>query len=165
MDRLLLGNVRGPQGDKGGSGKSAYDLALDNGFSGSEAEWLESLRGEKGDQGEPGPAGDYEILETCDKVKENAVPGKLVDALVVKEVFRSVSEGKELLASAITDKGVQTDADETFAGMAENIREITTGGGGRGGLSLCMYEIDGLAVGQKIMFKDKTDITVSPVEG
>lgn len=27
-------------------GKSAYDIALENGFSGSEKEWLESLKGE-----------------------------------------------------------------------------------------------------------------------
>lgn len=42
----------------------------------------------------------------------------------IREVFQSVSEGKSLIASAITDKGVQTDATDTFADMAENISNI-----------------------------------------
>ena len=33
---------------KGDDGKSAYQIALDNGFEGSESEWLESLHGENG---------------------------------------------------------------------------------------------------------------------
>lgn len=33
----------------GADGKSAYEIAVDNGFEGSESEWLESLKGEKGD--------------------------------------------------------------------------------------------------------------------
>jgi hypothetical protein len=39
------------------NGKSAYEIALDNGFEGTETEWLESLRGEKGKQGETGADG------------------------------------------------------------------------------------------------------------
>jgi len=38
----------------------------------------------------------------------------------------SVSNGKSLIASAITDKGVATAQDATFAQMAENIGEIST---------------------------------------
>ena len=33
-------------------GKSAYDIAVENGFQGTEQEWLESLKGEKGESGE-----------------------------------------------------------------------------------------------------------------
>ena len=32
------------KGDKGDNGKSAYQIALDNGFVGTEAEWLASLK-------------------------------------------------------------------------------------------------------------------------
>lgn len=47
----------GPQGNPGEDGKSAYELAVINGFSGTETDWLTSLVGPKGDQGEPGPSG------------------------------------------------------------------------------------------------------------
>jgi len=38
----------------GQDGLSAYEIAVANGFTGTEAEWLESLRGEAGVQGVPG---------------------------------------------------------------------------------------------------------------
>jgi Major tropism determinant N-terminal domain len=41
-----------------GQGASAYDLAVDNGYAGTEEEWLESLHGgPAGPQGDTGPAG------------------------------------------------------------------------------------------------------------
>ena len=45
---------------EGADGASAYDVAVANGFVGTEAEWLESLvgaDGAQGPQGDPGPAG------------------------------------------------------------------------------------------------------------
>ncbi|MEC3924341.1 hypothetical protein, partial [Bacillus velezensis] len=39
------------------TGKSAYDIAVDNGFSGTVEEWLASLKGEKGDTGATGATG------------------------------------------------------------------------------------------------------------
>lgn len=50
----------------------------------------------------------------------------------IDEVFQSVSDGKELIADAITDKGVPTSATDTFATMASNISSIPSGGGGAG---------------------------------
>ena len=41
----------------GEQGKSAYHVALDNGFSGSEASWLLSLQGSDGQDGSPGAPG------------------------------------------------------------------------------------------------------------
>jgi hypothetical protein len=41
-----------------GGGKSAYDIAVDNGFEGTEQEWLASLKGPQGIQGEQGPKGE-----------------------------------------------------------------------------------------------------------
>ena len=43
-------------------GKSAYDVAVDNGFTGTEAEWLESLKGDKGAKGDKGDATVIESL-------------------------------------------------------------------------------------------------------
>ena len=37
--------------------KNNYEIAVDNGFEGTESEWLESLKGEQGPQGEAGPQG------------------------------------------------------------------------------------------------------------
>ena len=53
---------QGIQGPKGDPGKSAYQVAVDNGYSGSESDWLTSLKGEKGDQGPKGDPGDSATL-------------------------------------------------------------------------------------------------------
>lgn len=47
----------------------------------------------------------------------------------IQQLFTSVSNGKTLIASAITDKGIPTDATATFAKMAQNIERIPVGGG------------------------------------
>jgi len=48
------GGGAGSPGPPGADGRSAYQVAVENGFVGSEAEWLESL---EGDQGPPGADG------------------------------------------------------------------------------------------------------------
>ena len=60
IEELKSGGTQGPPG------KSAYEIAVENGFEGTEQEWLESLKGEKGDAGPQGPKGEdgksaYEI--------------------------------------------------------------------------------------------------------
>ena len=49
--------VAGSKGDKGDPGDSAYEVAKANGYSGTETEWLASLKGEKGDTGATGETG------------------------------------------------------------------------------------------------------------
>lgn len=46
--------VAGPRGEKG---YSAYEVAVKNGYAGTEAKWLATLKGEKGEKGEPGVNG------------------------------------------------------------------------------------------------------------
>ena len=41
----------------GADGASAYEIAVENGYTGTEADWLSSLKGEKGDAGEQGIQG------------------------------------------------------------------------------------------------------------
>lgn len=53
-------------------------------------------------------------------------PKSFVD--FVTQVKKSVSDGKSKVASAITDKGVDTEATDTFDTMAENIGKISSGG-------------------------------------
>ena len=48
----------------------------------------------------------------------------------VTELFTSVSEGKSLIAAAVTDKGIETAADATFQQIAGNVAAIASGGGG-----------------------------------
>lgn len=119
------------KGTPGDGGQSAYDLAVQNGYEGTVEEWLVSLKGA------PGKDATVKIenivLDSVDGIEENQEPGKLVDALVIKEVFQSVSEGKSMIASAITDKGVETDAGDTLAVMAGNIGKIEAGGSGGNG--------------------------------
>lgn len=45
----------------------------------------------------------------------------------IQELFTSVSNGKTVIASAITDKGVETSSTDTFATMATNILNIPSG--------------------------------------
>lgn len=45
-------------GGAGEPGKSAYEIAVEHGFVGSEEEWLASLKGEKGDKGDKGDRGE-----------------------------------------------------------------------------------------------------------
>lgn len=110
-------NTPNLKGKPGEAGKSAYELAQTDGFTGTEAEWLDSLKGDK-----------YTILDSLAAILENEEPRQLVDALIIKQIFQFVSDGKALLASAITDKGIETDAADSFAQMAENIRLIQGGG-------------------------------------
>lgn len=48
----------GVDGKDGADGKSAYQIAVDAGYTGTETEWLASLKGEKGDTGEAGASGE-----------------------------------------------------------------------------------------------------------
>lgn len=54
MGKVFVTNIKGP---KGSTGSSAYQLAVANGYVGTEAEWLASLRGPKGEDGRDGVNG------------------------------------------------------------------------------------------------------------
>lgn len=45
-----LKGIPGTQGRQGEDGKSAYEIAKEHGYTGTEAEWLESLKGTGGDK-------------------------------------------------------------------------------------------------------------------
>lgn len=54
----LHNGEKGDTGSRGAAGKSAYEVALQNGFTGTEADWLTSLKGQKGDTGAKGERGE-----------------------------------------------------------------------------------------------------------
>ena len=61
-------------GGSGTAGKSAYEIAVDNGFVGTETEWLESLKGAEGTNGAtftPYVSSSGELSWTNDADKEN----------------------------------------------------------------------------------------------
>ena len=63
----------GPAGESGADGKSAYQSAVEKGFEGTEEEWLESLKGDKGEDGKLDMETLYDILQTEDKTVIGAI--------------------------------------------------------------------------------------------
>ena len=72
------------------------------------------------------PTGDYN--PATKKYVDGAISG-LSDNLQgqIDELFQNVSNGKELIASAITDKGVDASEEETFQSLSEKIGLIPSG--------------------------------------
>jgi len=57
--------ANGLKGDTGADGLSAYQIAVINGYQGSQSDWLASIVGDKGDKGEKGnPGKDFKIVKT-----------------------------------------------------------------------------------------------------
>ena len=58
----------------GDPGASAYEIAVQNGFEGTESEWLDSLKGSPGDPGDDGFASESEWTDLVARVEalENA---------------------------------------------------------------------------------------------
>ena len=52
-----IGTIKGEKGDAGANGKSAYEVAVANGYTGTQAQWLASLKGADGAPGKDGSAG------------------------------------------------------------------------------------------------------------
>lgn len=92
----------------------------------------------------------------------------------LNEVFQSVSNGKSLIASAITDKGIATVADATFQIMANNIGKISVSGSAEVSNPLSMignYNFkskivlaDELSADSITITKDSTSIQITSVE-
>ena len=52
-----VGTIKGEKGDAGADGKSAYEVAVANGYSGTQSQWLASLKGADGAPGKDGSNG------------------------------------------------------------------------------------------------------------
>ena len=112
---------------------------------------------------------DSELSETS----VNPVQNKVVTAKL-NEVFQSVSNGKSLIASAITDKGITTAADATFQVMVDNIGKISVSGSAEVSNPLSMignYNFqskivlaDELSADNIAITKDSTNIQITSVE-
>ena len=85
----------------GQKGKSVYELAVENGFSGTEAEFLASLKGSKGDTGEKGEKGDTGTAPEITATKENGVTTLMINGNPVA----TITDG----ADGVTITGVTAD--------------------------------------------------------
>lgn len=111
-------------------GKSAYEVAVANGFEGTEEEWLASLKGEKGDQGQQGIQG--QKGDTGEKGEKGdaatVVVGSVVSGSEVS-VTNSGTQHAAILDFVLPEGGVP--ATEEIAGIVklyDNTGENTDGG-------------------------------------
>ena len=81
----------GANGEKGTDGKSAYQIAVEQGYQGSESDWLSSLKGDKGDKGEKGNTG------AKGNPGQDGADGKSAYAIAVEHGYED-SEDKWLLS-------------------------------------------------------------------
>ncbi len=103
-------------GADGDDGLSAYEVAVENGFVGTEPEWLLSLKGAKGDtgltgtqglqgiqglQGETGPQGIQGIQGIAGTNGLNGLDGSPDSASDIKTKLETLTENNRLDASAI----------------------------------------------------------------
>lgn len=98
----LTGIIEGPQGD------SAYQVAVQNGFQGTEEEWLASLKGEKGDKGNTGDPAPAEQVNAAvnEYLTQNPVRPTPVDPTLTKptEAADAKVTGDYIRANTIIDK-------------------------------------------------------------
>ena len=73
---------------------------------------------------------DAALDKTSKNSIQNEVVAKKIDEIenTINEIKKSVSDGKTLVATAITSKGVATESTDTFDTMAENVGKISGGG-------------------------------------
>jgi hypothetical protein len=111
-------------------GPSAYDIAVENGYSGTEEEWLESLKGEKGDDAYNPFKGTYLITDTL------PTTGQAGDYIyVVDSQTTPVTHVYTWNGTAFVDSGeTVTMGDSQFANSTKPIsqtkvvNDFTTGG-------------------------------------
>lgn len=77
----------------------------------------------------------FNLYEKDDKFNITGEKGSLNETIKkinqeIEDTKKTVSDGKSLVASAITEKGVETATDATFQAMHDNILNIKSGGTG-----------------------------------
>lgn len=106
----------------GKDGKSAYEVAVKNGFEGTEAEWLASLKGDKGDTGNGGVyLGSGDMPADCNvQIDPNG------DILTMEQIIEmlTVKPGRISTATLLADNWIGTESPYsqvvTIEGVTEN---------------------------------------------
>ena len=84
----------GANGEKGTDGKSVYQIAVEQGYQGSESDWLSSLKGDKGEKGNTGAKGNP---------GQDGAEGKSAYAIAVEHGYENSED--EWLLSLKGEKG------------------------------------------------------------
>ena len=111
---------KGDKGDKGTDGKSAYQIAVDNGYVGTESTWVTSLKGDKGDPGSQGPKGDKGDPGLQGPKGDKGDPGDI-----------PMDKINEVIDQAIADGKITNYDDTEVRGLIENVSNklLSTGNG------------------------------------
>ena len=129
MVKLLQRFIMVQMEKKGQTVKSAYQIAVEQGYQGSESDWLSSLKGDKGDKGEKGNTG------AKGNPGQDGADGKSAYAIAVEHGYED-SEEKWLLSL----KGEKGDTGERgekgrhrIAGASEGEKGVKRGDAGVAG--------------------------------
>ena len=106
----------GSNGTNGTNGDSAYDIAVANGFSGTEAEWLASLVGAEGAEGPEGPEGPQGPAGTNGTNGTNGTDGTIIEFFQVSDdgVTGQTTTGTYTDVANIWDTPSLTDSNFSF---------------------------------------------------
>lgn len=110
----------GAPGAAGADGASAYQIALANGFTGSEVEWLASLQGAQGPVGPTGPAG----------ADGEALPAPVVTAAATSITLALSDAGQYLRPTSASAVTVTVAPQSSVAWQADTEIHIEQGGSG-----------------------------------
>ena len=103
----------GANGEKGTDGKSAYQIAVEQGYQGSESDWLSSLKGDKGDKGNTGAKGNP---------GQDGAEGKSAYAIAVEHGYED-SEEKWLLSLKGEKGDTGADGKDGFSPIANVVKD------------------------------------------
>ena len=115
---VINGGKKGDNGLQGIQGESAYQVAVDAGYVGSESEWLASLKGEKGDQGPKGDPGEQGIQGPKGDPGEQGIQGPKGDSGETGVQGPKGDPGKSAYQVAV-DNGFVGTEDEWLASLKQ----------------------------------------------
>lgn len=152
----------GPQGPQGVQGLSAYQVAVNNGFSGSESEWIKSLKGADGKVPDISPISielkrkgywnDGSLTDVLSVLVNNSIAPKTPTALTYTEP----KKGDTVLK-------VSGESHYKVAANGENLTEIINGSAD---LSIPSYDKADIIVNYYNMVGDKVStITIQGIKG
>ena len=149
--------VKGDSGVAGAAGLSAYDIAKAGGYTGTEEEWIASLKGEQGVKGDSGVAGAAGTSCTATKLEDDAgVEIKCGETVV--DTVKNGAKGDSGVAGAAGLSAYEIAKAGGYKGTVEQWIESLKGDPGAAGTSCTAEEVTG---GVKITCTDGKTYTLN----